>query len=84
MVTMLKGLNVTISYSRPRTPYDNSVMEAFFKSFKAELIYRGRFTSEAQLRREIEKYMTFYNTVRPHAANNYKTPAEKEDNYTKK
>ena len=84
MVTMLKGLNVTISYSRPRTPYDNSVMEAFFKSFKAELIYRGRFTSEAQLRREIEKYMTFYNTVRPHAANNYKTPAEKEETYTKK
>lgn len=46
----LKGLNVKQSYSNPGNPFNNSVMESFFKILKTEKLYRTDFRSEREFR----------------------------------
>ena len=55
----LKSLNVTHSLSRAGVPYDNSVIESFFKSFKAEELYRTRYHSEKEFLNAVSQYMVF-------------------------
>ena len=77
----LKSLNVIQSFSRTHTPYDNSVMESFFSSMKREELYRTKYRSEYEVKKAIDDYIIFYNTQRPHANNQYKTPMAKEKEY---
>ena len=42
----LKSINFTQSFSNPGMPYDNSVMESVFGSFKREALYHYRFKTE--------------------------------------
>lgn len=68
---------VTQSMSKAGCPYDNAVMERFFRILKFELINRFQFTSDKQLETTISEYVFgWYNRVRPHASNCYKTPNE--------
>ena len=78
----LSAHNVTQSFSKPGTPHDNSVMESFFSNLKREELYRGKYRSERELRAAIDQYMNFYNTKRPHETLKYKTPQQKEEEYT--
>ena len=71
------------SFSRSGNPYDNSIMESFFSSLKQEEIYRTSYRSFEDCKSHIKKYMIFYNTKRPHRANNYKTPDAVEESYYK-
>lgn len=50
----LKSLNVTQSFSRSHNPFDNSVIESFFSSFKREELYRTKYRSEYEFRTAIE------------------------------
>lgn len=77
----LKTINVRQSFSRPHIPYDNSVAEAFFKHLKAEELYRTRYRSEREFKESVNRYMTFYNTERPHSVNRYRTPDKWEKQY---
>lgn len=77
----LKSLGVTQSFSRAHVPYDNSVMESFFSSLKREELYRTKYRSDGDFRAAVDRYMTFYNEVRPHVKNAYKTPLAKEQEY---
>lgn len=77
----LKILNIRQSFSRPHVPYDNSVAEAFFKHLKAEELYRTRYRSEREFKESVNRYMTFYNTERPHSVNRYRTPDKWENQY---
>lgn len=77
----LKTLNVRQSFSRPHVPYDNSVAEAFFKHLKAEELYRTRYRSEREFKESVNRYITFYNTERPHSVNRYRTPDKWEKQY---
>lgn len=77
----LKSLHVTHSLSRAGVPYDNSVIESFFKSFKAEELYRTRYHSEKEFLNAISSYMDFYNSDRPHKNNQYLSPDGKEKQY---
>ena len=81
MAKCLKECHVTQSFSKPHVPYDNSVMESFFASLKKEELYRTKYRSEREFRAAVDHYMEFYNGTRPHARNQYKTPAEKEAEY---
>lgn len=74
---------VTQSFSKPGIPYDNSVMETFFASMKQEELYRYNYRSEREFRAAVDRYIDFYNTKRPHKTLHYKTPAQKEENYTR-
>lgn len=79
--TYLRELNVKQSFSNPGTPYDNSVMESFFKSLKSEKLYRTEFRSERELREAIASYMEFYNHQRPHYVLSNRTPDACEERY---
>ncbi len=80
----LKELNISQSFSRPHIPYDNSVVESFFKYLKAEELYRTKYKSEREFKESLARYMTFYNTERPHSIIKYWTPDKWESKYWNK
>lgn len=77
----LKSINITQAFSTPGTPYDNSVMESFFGSFKREALYRYYFKTEKDFLQSVEAYMNFYNDKRPHSVLTNQTPNKFEANY---
>jgi len=77
----LQELGVKQSFSKPHTPYDNSVVESFFSSMKREKLYRTKFRSVRELKETVGKYMQFYNEARPHATLKYRTPVRYEAEY---
>ena len=76
-----KTLNITQSFSRSSNPYDNSVMETFFKTLKLEELYRRNYRSERDLKESIDRYIHFYNSERIHSMNFYRTPDKYEEEY---
>ncbi len=77
----LKSLNIIQSFSNPGMPYDNSVMESFFGSFKREALYRYRFKTEKDFFESVETYINFYNNDRPHSVLMNRTPDKFEAKY---
>ena len=68
------------SMSRKGNCYDNAVAESFFHTLKTELMYRMKFRSREEARRNLFEYIVvFYNNKRRHSYLNYLTPAEFED-----
>jgi transposase InsO family protein len=59
-------------------------MESFFSSLKQEEIYRTSYRSVNDCKKHIADYMDFYNTKRPHRANNYQTPNCAEERFYKR
>jgi putative transposase len=57
-----------------RGPGDNSHMESFFHSLKAELTRGVVFPTEPALRQALRSYMHYYNTKRLHSALDYVSP----------
>ena len=82
MSEYIKSINITHSFSRAYVPYDNSVVEAFFASLKKEELYRTKYRSESEFILAVDDYMNFYNTKRPHKKLQYRTPEQKENEYT--
>ena len=76
-----KNLNITQSFSRASNPYDNSVMESFFKTLKLEELYRRIYRSERDLKESIARYINFYNSERIHSMNFYRTPDKHEEEF---
>jgi transposase InsO family protein len=73
----LAQAGVSASMSRKANCYDNATMESFWSSLKMELIYRRKFISRQQARREIFDYIeVFYNRQRLHSALGYRSPAQ--------
>jgi putative transposase len=55
--------------------YDNSMVETFFKSIKAELIWRNRWDTRRQAEGAIFQYINgFYNPRRRHSSLRGKSP----------
>ena len=77
----LRALGVKQSFSNTATPYNNSVMESFFKSMKTERLYRTDYRSERELRESIREYINYYNNDRPHSVLRYQTPEYFESKY---
>ena len=71
------------SFSAKGHPYDNAVVESFFKYLKKEELNRRTFNSINELDLAIFEYIEgFYNPRRPHYANNFLSPTEKEVAFT--
>ena len=83
-VDYLKSLGIKQTFSRPSKPYDNSIIEVFFKSLKTEKLYRIEFRSERELKEGVKEYIEQYNSARPHEFLNYKTPDAFERNFHSK
>ena len=72
------------SMSRKGDCWDNSVAESFFSTLKKELVYRKKFATREQARREIFDFVeVFYNRQRMHSYLGYKSPVEFEADATK-
>lgn len=60
----------------PYTPEQNGLIERFFRTLKEECVWQHRFRSFAQARREIERWIEWYNSDRPHQELGYLSPRE--------
>lgn len=80
----LKEKRVEQSFSRAGMPYDNSVCESFFGIYKQEEFYRTNYKTETDVKKGITKFMSFYNTKRPHSLLRYRTPDAHEAEYFSK
>ena len=75
-------LNMIQSFSAKGHPYDNAVIECFFKYLKKEEINRKSYASFPDLELSLFEYINgFYNSVRPHSHNNGLTPNQTEINF---
>ena len=65
--------------SRKGNPYDNAVLESFFRTLKTESVYVTRFTTREEGKATLVDYIElFYNQQRRHSALGYLSPAEYE------
>lgn len=66
------------SMSKAGCPFDNSPMESFYGTFKAEYIKQHDFVDDEELNEGTFDYVyRWYNHLRPHSSNGYLTPFEK-------
>ena len=66
---LLKQHKAIHSNSRKGYPYDNAMMESFYRTLKRELIQNAKFETPEQAQMEIFKYIElYYNTKRMHSA----------------
>ncbi len=64
------------SMSRRGDPYDNAVAENFFSCLKCELIHLKQYPTRTAAQNDVFAYLeAFYNTVRPHSALGWISPA---------
>ena len=62
---LLEENGITGSMSRPGCPYDNACVESFFASLKKEKIYRRRYGTMEEVKKDIFWYIEmFYNRKR--------------------
>ncbi len=81
--TTLKKYDAVSSVSRKGNPYDNALMESFYKTIKRELIPGAKFKTPEQARKEIFKYIElYYNTKRMHFSLDYLSPIEFEKSHS--
>ena len=59
----------------PYTPEQNGLVERFFRSLKEECAWQHNFKSFEQAKREIARWIGWYNQGRPHQALGYRSPA---------
>ena len=74
---LLQSQGIECSMSRTGDCYDNAVVESFFKTLKAELVYHERYATQEQARRSIFEYIeVFYNRKRLHSSLGYQSPEQ--------
>ena len=75
----LDKLHMVQSFSAKGHPYDNAVMECFFKYLKKEELDRRSFQTVEQLKQSLLSYIAvFYNPIHPHSHNHGLSPNQAE------
>ncbi len=73
-----KDVGIQQSMSNAGCPYDNAATERYYNTLKSELIYQYSFDTTGEMDYAVSEFAyNWYNQVRPHAHNGYKTPFEK-------
>ena len=76
---LIDELGFRQSLSAPGCPYDNAVVESFFKFLKKEETNRRKFLQIEEVKQSVFSYIEgYYNKKRPHSANDGLSPDEKE------
>ena len=76
MERMLKELGIKHRYTRPYRPQTNGKIERFWRTLNEDLLEGTTFESVTELQNELQQYLLYYNTQRPHQAMDGKTPLE--------
>ena len=73
----LRKNGILISMSGKGNCFDNAMVETFFKTLKAELVWRTVFRSRTEATAAIGRYIDgFYNAVRRHSALDFISPLQ--------
>jgi putative transposase len=73
----LRKYGIRISMSGKGNCFDNAVVETFFKTLKAELVWRTVFQTRAEAKEAIGHYIDgFYNPVRRHSTLDFVSPVQ--------
>ena len=76
---VIDELGMIQSFSAKGHPYDNAVMECFFKYLKKEELDRRCYLTLQQLKQSLLSYISgFYNSIRPHSHNHGLPPNQAE------
>jgi len=75
-IKVLKGENIDISMDGRGRLYDNIFVERLWRSVKYEEVYLHDYQSVPEAKERLALYFDFYNTERPHASLEYRTPFE--------
>jgi len=73
-VDLLKKKSIKISMDGKGRATDNAIVERTFRTIKQEYIYLNPTDKVKELRKGIEKYITYFNTMRPHQGIERKIP----------
>lgn len=73
-IKMLTDAGIKISMDGKGAWRDNVFVERLWRTIKYEEVYLKAYENVPQARREIGKYITFYNTKRPHSSLDGQTP----------
>jgi transposase InsO family protein len=63
--------------TRHKAPETNGVVECFFESAKYEHLYRHDIDDGQDLAEHIDRWLTVYNTIRPHEALDFQRPIDR-------
>jgi len=79
-MTLSKSKGTIPSNRSKGNPYDNALMELFYKMLKRELVNNAGFKTKDQARQALVSYIElYYNSVRKHSALGYMAPREYEE-----
>jgi len=68
---------ITQSMSKAGCPYDNAPMERYYNTLKNEFINLHYYHNDDELNQAVSEFAyIWYNHVRPHSYNDYRTPFE--------
>jgi transposase InsO family protein len=73
--TELFGLGITVKHGKPYHPQTQGKVERFHQTLKKFLQAQDPITTKKLLQREIDRFIAYYNEVRPHCGVGRKTPA---------
>ncbi len=73
-IKMLKDADIQISMDGKGAWRDNVFVERLWRTIKYEEVYLKAYENVPEARREIGRYITFYNTKRPHSSLDGQTP----------
>lgn len=77
---LCRHLGVTQSMGATGVCWDNAAAESFFGTLKRELAHRRRWTTRAEARRDLIRWIEgWFNTRRMHSSIDYNSPVEHED-----
>lgn len=76
MERMMKELGIKHRYTRPYRPQTNGKVERFWRTLNEDLLEGTTFETVEELQDELQQYLIYYNTARPHQALKGKTPLE--------
>ena len=80
---LVSSLGGFCSNSRKGNPYDNAMMESFYRTLKRELIDVRKYETREEAMNDVFKYIElYYNPVRRHSGIGYISPRQFEERYS--
>jgi transposase InsO family protein len=76
MENELARLGIAYKHSRPYPPQTGGKVERFHQTLKKHLARQPKPATLAELQAQLDRFSTYYNTVRPHRAIGRRTPAQ--------